>query len=247
MNRRHDAHRSNFPVGLLGFSGALLAAGLLAGPAAAEQLLAESLEDSVRRVEFGAQGTLLVEQGSPARFTIASDDEDVLEKLEIDVSSSRLVIREEDDGWFDFWGSDVEIQVHVVLPRPESIGFGGAGELDVRGVEVDDLEVEIAGAAQCRLTGLDVETLDVALAGAGDCGADGRAERLDVAIAGAGDFEALELAVARAEVAISGAGDASLRVSETLDVRIAGVGSVEYEGDPEVTKDIAGLGSVERR
>ena len=43
---------------------------------------------------------------------------------------------------------------------------------------------------------------------------------------------------------ISGSGDASVMVTDMLDVAISGSGSVTYSGNPQVTQEISGSGKL---
>jgi hypothetical protein len=105
-----------------------------------------------------------------------------------------------------------------------AIEMSGAGSLDLRGVDVDELHVEGSGAVKANLAG--------------------RATRQHVEISGAGEYTAADLASERAQVDVSGAGNVVVDASKSLDVSISGAGQVSYLGDPALTKSISGLGRV---
>ena len=53
-----------------------------------------------------------------------------------------------------------------------------------------------------------------------------------------------KLAAKRAKVTVNGSGDATVNVSEELDVRISGSGDVSYIGSPKIKSQVSGSGSV---
>ena len=83
------------------------------------------------------------------------------------------------------------------------------------------------------------------LPGAGSIEVDGEADRLELALTGAGDLDAVDLRAADASVDSTGAVNATLWVTDRLDLSMTGAGAVRYHGDPSVTSTITGVGRVE--
>ena len=72
------------------------------------------------------------------------------------------------------------------------------------------------------LDGIDSERFELSVQGSGEVEAAGRAGHLAATIEGAGDAAAGQPAATTAEVTVEGAGEASVRVSEKLDVKVRG-------------------------
>ena len=106
--------------------------------------------------------------------------------------------------------------------------------------------VKIGGSGDVELTGIDVPAIEIEIEGTGGVSAAGTADRLDATIQGAGDADLSQLAVRTATVLVQGAGQARLDVSDSLDVKVQGAADVVYRGSPEVTQDIQGAGDVRR-
>jgi hypothetical protein len=66
-------------------------------------------------------------------------------------------------------------------------------------------------------------------------------------IAGSGNYRGGELKSKSAAITIAGSGNATLAVSDDLDVKILGDGSIQYIGDPRVTQSVLGSGSIHKR
>jgi len=70
--------------------------------------------------------------------------------------------------------------------------------------------------------------------------------RQEISISGGGNYKARRLESEEAYVNISGLGNATIRVSDMLDVHISGGGNVDYFGSPDVTSDVSGLGNIDK-
>lgn len=106
--------------------------------------------------------------------------------------------------------------------------------------------VKIGGSGDVELSGIDVPAIEIEIEGTGAVSAAGTADRLDATIQGAGDADLSQLEVRTATVLVQGAGQAHLDVSDRLDVKVQGAADVVYRGNPEVTQDIQGAGDVRR-
>jgi Putative auto-transporter adhesin, head GIN domain len=104
--------------------------------------------------------------------------------------------------------------------------------------------VLIEGSGEVELRGLDEQRLELEVRGAGDITASGTVDQLSATIQGAADAELDNLAARTASVTVQGAADADLRVSEELDVTVQGAADVSYRGDPIVRSEIEGAGDL---
>jgi hypothetical protein len=137
--------------------------------------------------------------------------------LHVDIRDRGIVIGDDPLG-------DARVEVSASAVR--SVSIGGSSDVDLTGVDVDELELDVEGRA--------------------DIDASGTVDRLNATIGGAGDANLSRLVVRSAVVAVEGAADADLNVSDSLDVTIEGAGDVTYRGDPEIRSDIEGAGDLHR-
>jgi hypothetical protein len=212
-------------------------------------------------VELAGWGRLHIETGESEGLTIETD-QNLLEYIETEVADGRLVIRHRRRVVLR---PSTTIDYYLTVIDLEGISVSGAGDVNVPEISGERFDVRISGAGSVEVDGLSVQVADVDITGAGnvDLGAL-NADRLDVDISGAGDLSVLTgevrvqeigitgggnhqargLQCAEAEVRLSGLGNATLRVSERLQVSISGAGSVRYIGSPSVVKNVSGVGNV---
>lgn len=175
------------------------------------------------RVSLAGIGKLIVEQGSSESLTITADD-NLLPYLLSDVRGGRLVLSIKNDTAITY---AKEITYKVTVKRLDAVDLSGAGDMELRGISA--------------------ERLQIANSGAGNISAAGRADRLDVTLSGAGNYNGENLESQEATVMVAGLGSAVVRASDRLDAQISGAGSIQYIGDPQVTQKITGIGSVSKR
>jgi hypothetical protein len=152
--------------------------------------------------------------------------EDVLERVETTSSDGLLQIDVRDRGIVIGPDPLGDVRVQVPASRLDAVKIAGSGDVELGGLDVPELEIEIEGA--------------------GEVAASGTADRLTATIQGAGDADLSQLSVRTATVLVQGAGDARLNVSDRLDVRVQGAADVVYSGDPELTQDVQGAGDIRR-
>ncbi len=117
------------------------------------------------------------------------------------------------------------LQVAVTAPTLRGARVTGAGEMHLKGVAVDALEVAISGA--------------------GTLTAEGQARRVQAEISGIGEADLQALYADEASVRISGAGEAAVFAAQSIDAQISGVGDVVCYGNPiEVSQQISGVGEL---
>lgn len=206
-----------------------------------------TLGEDVDRVSFATSGRLEILTGDQPGLVLESEDGDALDRLRVAVEGDRLII-EEPETTFSWWSwmSASDVQARVVLRSLEAVAFAGAGELDVKGVNGEELAVQIAGRATCAIEAVSVEEISVQIAGPAECRVGGRAARQRLEIAGAGMYRGFGLVTASTRVEVAGAADVEVNAAEMLHVDVSGSGNVHYLGDPALHENVAGWGSVER-
>ena len=103
----------------------------------------------------------------------------------------------------------------------------------------------LAGAGDVTLKQLKADTLDLRVAGAGDINAAGTCQTLTITLAGSGDVDAKDFKCEAVAVKITGAGDVSTYASRDFSARIMGAGSIDVYGNPENRKrSVLGAGDI---
>lgn len=194
-------------------------------------------------VDFGGLGNLYVELGQSESLTIEAED-NLLPYLETQVRGGRLEIRTRQ-------GVNLRprepINFYLTAVSLDSLNISGLGNVRAPALEAERFSISISGGGDLDLDALQADALQVSISGLGDLAiAGGQVQAQTISISGGGNYSAGQLASQRAEVHISGLGNATLRVSEDLNVDISGGGSVRYHGSPSVSQNVSGLGSVEQ-
>ncbi|WP_176723303.1 head GIN domain-containing protein [Roseivirga misakiensis] len=128
----------------------------------------------------------------------------------------------------------------------ERIEVSGAVSVRTRDIlKSDKLRVGLSGASVARL---EIETNDLNLQASGACvvNLEGEAKNQNIKMSGSSIYRAFDLQSETGVVRVNGASNASISVSEDLDVRASGASSIYYKGDPKLKMDTSGASSVKR-
>ena len=101
---------------------------------------------------------------------------------------------------------DMECKHGIRSTGDFNLTLNGAGDLDIAGLDADNVTVRCNGAADLELSGLKAESLDVTMNGAGDVNVGGKVERARLTINGAGDIDATQLEAASIRPSVNGVG-----------------------------------------
>jgi len=166
---------------------------------------------------------VVVEIGAESSISLSGDD-NLLERIEIELEDGTLLIREPR-------GTDLRfrqgLDVRIVTPELSRFGVEGSGHVEVRGLRGERFHASIEGS--------------------GAIVAAGEVDSLKATIVGSGDLKLGELTASEASVSIEGSGDIGVHVTRELCYEITGSGDIRYEGAPHVSGGISGSGSVRRR
>lgn len=206
---------------------------------------------AAREVVLQVYGDLVLRQGASPSLVV-SGDPDLVAKARAEARGDSLELTLGRD-WVERFASGFAmlgnrpLRYELVLPAPERVEVSGRGRLQIEGLALPRFALRVSGLGDGELRSLDVDELDVEVAGRGELTFSGRAQRQRVRISGSGRHAAFDLDSGQANVRISGHGDVAVTVRDTLDVRIAGYGNVTYAGDPQVHQTVSGGGGVVRR
>lgn len=198
-------------------------------------------------IEFAGFGELEIVQGPEYALEISGPG-DVLDRTLTEVRGDRLRIGHE-RFWPMWWfgAQSRTIEVRVTVPDLRRLDVSGAGDVILEGLSGDSLELRLSGAGQIAGEDLEYRELEAVMSGAGSISATGEVETQSVRMSGVGEFDGRDLRSREASVELSGAGNATVWVTDSLDVRVSGAGSVDHYGNPQVDSQTSGAGSITNR
>lgn len=191
-----------------GLSAAALTASLLAAPAAFAGEKSFDLPQA-HAVSIAGSGKLTLRIGETQSVVIEASDSD-MEKIEVGVDDGRLYIRSKNRGWFS---RGPDYKAVVTLKSLDALGFSGAVEADVRGIDADDFEYKTSGASETVL--------------------EGRCKTLTIKVSGATELDAKDFICADVKASGSGASELQVHATETLEIHGSGATEVDVYGDPK--------------
>jgi predicted ester cyclase len=193
---------------------------------------------NVQEVSLEGIGTLQITQGDTESLTIEAEPK-VLKKIETEVKNGRLSIRPSRS-----FRTREPITYNLTIKQLSAIDLTGAGQVQARQLDSDALEMSVNGAGSLSIDKLTANTLNVTASGKGGIELAGTVDTQTVSLSGAASYRAGDLASRVTTITVDGASQATLQVSDSLDVRVSGAGSVTYSGDPQVTQNVSGAGRV---
>ncbi|MEW6011753.1 MAG: hypothetical protein CIT03_09905 [Methanobacterium sp.] len=193
------------------------------------------------QVSLNGIGTLIISQGNKESLTIEAED-NVIPNINTNINNNKLEISYKP-------GSPTPTQpvkFHLTVKNLSSIEVSGAGKIDSKKLNEDQLTIFIDGAGEGNLTNLTAKTLTITISGAGKLKLSGTTDTQTITINGAGEYSAPSLTTKTTTITINGAGKATVKVSDILNAIINGGGQIAYFGNPKVNQQINGAGSINR-
>ena len=165
-------------------------------------------------------GSLHIEQGGVEALRIEAED-NLISHLNTSVRSGTLHIWTDDTVNLQ---PTLPIKYHLTVTTLDTIVLAGVNGVDLVNFDGQQLDVTLSGFSQLRTSGRVVDQV--------------------VRLSGVTSYDGRDLASTNATVTNSSVANATVRVSDRLDVTINGVGSVFYIGSPTVTRRGSGVGRV---
>lgn len=200
--------------------------------------------DNFTAIQLDYPAQVFVTQGSSASVEIEAED-NLLPGLQTRVRNNTLEIfyKVVDNKRVN---PTKPIKIMIVVKDLKEVDIESAGQLNLEGIETDELDISVSGAGDLKLEDITVKDLSLNLSGAGNVTASGKADDFRLDISGFGNYNGKDLHNKTAVVNLSGAGSAAVWVDDQLDAQISGAGSINYYGSPDVTKQVSGVGSVSK-
>jgi hypothetical protein len=192
---------------------------------------------------------------------VLKGDIDRINKMELDRSGDTLVISgQNNSGFFGLFsgGSDNgNLIIEVTMPDIERMHINGSGNAEIKGVDNEEIELQIHGSGDIYVWGKS-EEVSIEIHGSGDIEMDevsgnnvdieihgsgnvefegGTCSHLAIEIAGSGDVDARDLICNEVEVEVEGSGNSSIYAKELLIFEGEGSGSVDVFSEPKEVID----------
>jgi hypothetical protein len=175
----------------------------------------------------------------------ATGPAEVLDRMEVLVEDSRLIIRPVRESWVQYGRRDEGTATfYVSVPRLARAAVAGSGNMTVDRVEGDAFSASVAGSGNLAIASMRVSDARFSVAGSGDLAARGSAGRSRVSLAGSGRARLGDVASRDSTVSIVGSGSADLNATGTVNASIAGSGAVTVAGSARCSKSGVGTGRM---
>jgi len=147
-----------------------------------------------------------------------------------------LVIDYDDDRKF-FWKGNLldedDLQITIITPSLTELSVRGAGKVDIRGFNEEQMEIKLTGAVVAEGE-FDANNLTIDLIGASSLDLRGEGNFLEASVTGASGLKAYGYQVQRAVIQAHGASTAKVNASESLEIDKGVASSVSHRGNPEI-------------
>ena len=196
-------------------------------------------------ISLAVSANLYLTQGNTNEVIIEAD-EDVLEKIETEVSGGCLEIKFEK--WYNYRGMD-KINIYITTKDISKLTVSGSGDIISKSpIKTEKMGLIVTGSGSILIDDLNATKVYAMISGSGDIkiGGTNKGDQLDATITGSGDFESLDLVFAKAELTITGSGSIKSNVSDDLEATITGSGRIYYKGKPMIDANITGSGKIKR-
>lgn len=212
---------------------ALLLALLLAAPAlAAERRYPVSDFD---RIEVDGPYVVRLTTGRTS-LAVATGPQAGIDRLTVEVSGQTLRIRRNRNGWSGAPGRQQgQIEIAVTTRSLRAARLIGPGRLEIDRLSGLRADVGVEGSGELIVRGIATDVLNMRLAGSGRVEAHGRTRQLNGVFEGAGNVEAGALLAQDAVVATNSFGAVLLNAVRTARITASGRGSVTVSGRPACT------------
>ena len=175
---------------------------------------------------------------------VASGDAKGLDRLDIHVDGTTLVIGAGAEGW-NLAAGEAAVAPRVTLSTPvlRAVLINGGGRARIADMRGSRIDLALNGAGAIAVAALDAEELNASITGNGTITLSGTARKARVRSNGSGGFDGSGFTANDAVLVSESAGNMRLGVRYTARVIALGLGTVHLDGMPECT--ITGSGPVE--
>jgi hypothetical protein len=173
----------------------------------------------------------------------ASGSSEALERVQLRVEGRTLLIRPNMSGWGGYPGRQpAPARIAVSTLDVTSVILLGSGSLDIDRMRGLKANVSAEGSGQLTVRTMDVDTLNLAISGSGGIEAAGKARQAAAFVRGAAEIRAADLVVSDLALTSETAGAVAMHATRSARVSAQGIGAVDIRGSAacEIRKQGAG-------
>ncbi|UVO51188.1 DUF2807 domain-containing protein [Sphingomonas sp. SUN019] len=199
---------------------------------------------SFERLRVDGPFEVRVTTGSPGAR--ARGGKELLERVDIDVNGTTLVVRMGNGGWGETPGKAAGAPPVITLstPRLVSATVSAGARVSIAKMVSQRIDVSVTGAGLLSVENADTDQLNATLVGTGQINIGGRASRARLLTNGAGAIDASALTVNDLIVRMEGAGETKASARYTAQVNSTGLGKVTVTGGAKCTVKAVADGPV---
>ena len=206
--------------------------------------------DFFHSLEISGKANVFIQPGETTSLNLKAAGP-VIEDLEIEVSSGKLIIEPDD--------CDKTYNVYVTMQQFESLDFSGSTTVESTSViNTKALQVQVSGSAKIKLAiAADIITLEssgsskitldlttekfkIGSSGSSTLVFSGSAQTVLMEGSGSYDLDAFELKVKKFTLNSSGSSQLKLNIEESLVAETSGSMDIRYKGQPKISISTSG-------
>lgn len=199
---------------------------------------------SFTKVHSGGSWEVILQEGATEEIRIEAKGVD-LDKVKTEIDGDVLSL-----GLVKGNYNNVSLKFYVTYRKLEGVKCSGSGEMEVKSdVTAGEFYIGLSGSGDISMKSLKADELDVNISGSAnvriDSGSVGEAE---ISQSGSGDFDGESLAIAELEVNKSGSGNTYVGDLGEVSVHSSGSGDLVYSGSPRMGEiKVSGSSSIRKR
>jgi len=195
-------------------------------------------------VEVAGPDDVTIRRG--AGFSIsARGRKETLDRLEIKLDGTKLVIGRKRDGFSFSNHDDDDLDIAITMPKLDTLRLTGSGSIVADAVDGDKVEAVVTGSGDLKVAKLTGKRAEITVSGSGDIeiggGTIGSGE---LSVTGSGDIDADGLVATTLEVSVTGSGNVDAQATGKADIRILGSGDVKLGGGANCSTRQMGSGTA---
>jgi hypothetical protein len=195
------------------------------------------------RVSLSDLGALIISQGDKEALTVETDD-NLMRYVETRVRGGTLVLGLGDGVRGRAVQPSKGITYHLSIRHLAGLEVADSGQVRAPALDSGYLEIRVHDSGDVTIGSLVAQALQVYVEDSGDVRLAGRVERQEFTGQDSGHYLADRLVSGTAAVVASDSAQATLWVTEALDVTVTDSGRVRYYGHPRRTQRLADNGTL---
>lgn len=139
-----------------------------------------------------------------------------------------------------------KVNLFITIPDADEINLMGFNDLKARGLNYDNMEINLQGVSEADITGV-FNSLTVNAEGLSEIDLEGEAQYFEASLAGKSEMDASDFETLDADVEAVGNSEAKVMVTGYLNAFAAGFSEIDYYGNPRLDKKVQGFSSINRK